>query len=389
MTEHFNATQSGTNTPGQGWSGMDAVIALAARWRTLVVAPLAIGLSALGYTYLVDPTFTAKTTFIPPQQQQNAAASALASLGAAAALAGNAAGLRSPADQYLGFLQSTTINNRIIERFKLRESYGKEFLVDTRKVLESRVQFSLAKKEGLISIEVDDHDPQRAADMANAYVVELRRLGTELVLTEAQQRRAFFESQLKQTRDKLIAAQVALQGSGLTAGAIKSEPKAAAESYSKLRAEVTAAEVRLQAMRGYLNESATEFRQAELALSALRSQLHKTEVNTPPSSDSADYISKYRDFKYYEALFDLFGRQYELARVDESREGAVIQVVDIATKPERKSKPKRALTAILSTAITLILLCCYFVGRAAWAQSELDPNVAAQRRKLRSALSRA
>ncbi len=177
-----------------------------------------------------------------------------------------------------------------------------------------------------------------------------------LALTEAQQRRVFFEAQLKQTRDRLTQAQQALQASGFNPGALKAEPKAAADSYAKLQAEVTAAEVRLQTMRRSLADTAPEVQQQLAQLDALRAQLGKVEATTP-SDGGPDYISKYRQFKYEETLFDLFSRQYELAKLDESREGSLIQVVDPATPPERKSKPKRAIVALVDHTGQLLRVC--------------------------------
>jgi uncharacterized protein involved in exopolysaccharide biosynthesis len=185
-------------------------------------------------------------------------------------------------------------------------------------------------------------------------VDELRRLTSMLALTEAQQRRVFFEQQLGQTRDKLAAAQVALQEGGFSAGALKAEPRAAAESYAKLRAEVTAAEVRLQTIRRSLADNAPEVQQQLSLVSALRAELQKLEASSDVAREPG-YVGRYREFKYQETLFDLFARQFELARLDESREGVLIQVVDVATPPERKSKPKRTLVAIVTTVVTALL----------------------------------
>jgi len=368
----------------------DALLALAAHWKRLIVLPLLIGLAALGWAFWTKPVFTAKTSFIPPPQQQSAAASALASLGsAAAALAGSTGGLRTPADQYAGLLQSETVARRIIEKFHLREVYEKEFFVDTKRILDAKVNVSIAKKEGIISIEVDDTDPQRAADMANAYVAELQRLTSSLALTESQQRRSFFEKQLKQTKQDLTDAQQALQQAGVTAGVLKAEPKAAVEQYAKLKAQVTATEIQVQSLRGYMSESSAEYKQATLQLFAMREQLSKLERDSQaPAEESAAYISKYRQFKYQETLFDLFSRQYELARLDEMREGAAMQVVDPAVRPERKSKPKRALIAIYATLFAFVVLAAFTVGRAVFRKSGENTETAEQRRALLRALRR-
>jgi len=352
----------------EGVSLFELMAVLAQHLKLLIAAPLLAGLAALGITYLIAPTFTAATTFLPPQQQQSAAASALAALGPLAGLAG-AAGVRTPADQYVALMQSVTVSDRIIEQFKLMQEYDAKFRQDARKELASNVRIAVGKKDGLITVEVDDKSPQRAADIANRYVDELRRMTSTLAITEAQQRRAFFERQLVQTRDKLTAAQQALQASGFSQGALKAEPKAAAEGYARLRAEVTAAEVRLQTMRGNLVDDTPEVRQQQAMLSALRSQLSKLE-QAGDAVGGPDYVGKYREFKYQETLFELFARQYELARVDESREGALIQVVDVAAPPEKKSKPKRAITAAATTVATLLLLIAFVFIRNSWRQRQ-------------------
>ena len=242
------------------------------------------------------------------------------------------------------------------------EAYESKFRVDARKDLSKNVRISLGKKDGLINVEVDDTNPQRAADIANRYVDELRRVTAGLAVTEAQQRRMFFEQQLQQSRERLVQAQQALQASGFNPGALKAEPKAAAEGYARLKAEVTAAEVRLQVTRGTFADGAPEVQQQMNVLAALRKQLASTEQSTS-NSGNGDYVSRYREFKYQEALFELYTRQFEVARVDESREGALIQVVDHATPPEKSSGPRRASIAAVATLFVFAALMLWVVFR--------------------------
>ena len=335
---------------------------LLVQWRLIVGSAFAAGLLALGVAFLLPPVYTARTVILPPQQQQSSASAALSSLGALAGLAGGAAGLKSPADQYVAMMQSVTVSNRIIDQFKLIEVYESKFRVDAQKELSEKVRIVSGKKDGLITIEVDDVSPERSAAMANSYVEALRSLTTTLAVTEAQQRRVFFELQLEKTKEKLTQAQVALQGSGFNSGALKAEPKAAAEGYAKLRAEVTAGEVRLQALRGMLADNAPEITQLQATLGALRSQLARFETGSSQKND-ADYIGRYREYKYHETLFDLFARQYELARVDESREGALIQVLDVATAPERRRKPKRGLIAAGMALLVAFMMSVWVLKR--------------------------
>lgn len=364
---------------------LDLAVPLAARLRLLVLGPILAGVMALGISYLIAPTFTARTLFLPPQQQQNIAASALASLGALSGLAGTVGGIKSPIDQYVALMQSRSVADRMIDEFELMSVYDEEYRSEARKKLAKNVRMVAGKKDGLISVEVDDEDPGRAAQMANRYVDELRRLSTQLVLTEAQQRRSFFESEVAKTRERLAKTQTELQASGFTPGALKAEPRAAAETYARLRAEVTAAEVRLQTLRRGRADTSPEVQQQQTLLIALRDALSKMEANTGAAPETG-YIGKYRDFKYQETLFELFSRQYELARLDESREGGLIQVVDVATPPDRKSSPKRAIIAVVTTLVSFLLLMGAVMARHWLKVASANPSTARKLDSLGAAL---
>ncbi|MFT3664761.1 Wzz/FepE/Etk N-terminal domain-containing protein [Piscinibacter sp.] len=326
---------------------------LAARGRLIGAATLLGALIGLVIAFLVPKWYTSKTVFLPPQQQQSSAAAAISQLGALAGLAGGLANVKSPADQYVALMESATISNRIIDRFELLKVYDVEFRQDARKQLKNNVRITVGKKDGLIAVEVDDREPARAAAMANAYVEELREMTNGLAVSEAQQRRMFFEQQLNDTKKRLASAQSALEESGISQGALKVEPKTAAESYARLRAQATAAEVKLQTLRRMLADNTPEVAQQQAALAALREQLARAERQDSRGNDS-DYVNKYREFKYQEALFEIFVKQYELAKVDESREGALIQVVDPALPAERKAGPKRAFITVAAALAALL-----------------------------------
>ena len=330
--------------------------------KLLILVPLAAGLLALGITFLTPPTFTATTKFMPPQQQQSAAAAMLQNLGALGGLAGATGALKNPLDQYVAFVKSRTLQDALIDRFNLAERYDEKYRHDTRKTLEKNTAVA-AGKDGLITIDLDDKDPIVAAQIANAYVEELGKMLNRLAVTESQQRRVFFEKQLVVAKDNLVKAEQGLKSSGVNSSALKASPQAAVEGLARLKASIAAQEVKLASMRGYLTESSPDFKQALTELFALRAQLTRAEKDEPTSRGDSDYIAKYREFKYNETLFELFAKQYEMAKVDESREGAVIQVVDVAVAPERKSKPKRAIIAALVSLFAGVALLAIFAIR--------------------------
>ena len=356
--------------------------------RLLVLGPLLVGLAALGISFAVAPTFTATVKFLPPQQQQSAAASMLASLGGLGGIAGAAAGLKNPADQYLAFMKSNSVQDALIERFKLQERYETKFKVDTRTALTGSTRAS-SGKDGLITVEIDDKDPKFAADLANAHVDELQKLLAKLAVTEAQQRRMFFEKQLGQVKDKMIAAEQALRATGVSGSALKSNPTAAVAGVAALQAQVTAQEVKVGAMRGYLADTAPDFKQAMNELASLRAQLAKQEKDQPAATGQGDYVAKFREFKYQETLVELFAKQFEMAKVDESREGAVIQVLDAAQPPEKKSKPKKALIAIIATLASGFALLLFVFIRQALRNASQDGESAQKMAALKTSWRKA
>ena len=367
------------------FSLLDLLQVVADNLRLLVLVPLVTGLLALGVTFAIPPTYTATTKFMPPQQQQSGAAAMLAGLGALGGLAGAAGGLKNPADQYVAFVKSRSVQDALIDRFNLTERYDQKFKQDTRLMLEKNVQIA-AGKDGLITIDADDKNAEFSAQLANAHIEELGKLLNRLAVTEAQQRRVFFEKQLSNAKDNLVKAEQALKSSGVNSSALKASPAAAVEGLAKLKAAVTAQEIKLASMRGYLAESAPDFKQAQTELSAMRGQMARAEKEEPASSGDSDYIAKFRDFKYFETLFELFAKQYEMARIDESREGAIIQVVDTAVAPERKSKPKKVLTALVATLAAGFAMLLFVFIRQAWRNARTNPATAQRLSAIKASL---
>ena len=356
--------------------------------RLLVLGPLFCGLAALGISFAVTPTFTAKTQFLPPQQQQSAAASMLASLGALGGMAGQATGIKSPADQYVAFMKSVSVQDALIERFKLIDRYDVKLKSDARLELSNNIRIA-SGKDGLISVEVEDKDPQFAADLANSHVEELRKLLGRLAVTEAQQRRLFFEKQLELNKENLSKADLALKASGINSSVLKSSPSSAVESVARLKAGISVQEVKLGSMRNYLTEGSPDFKQALSELSSLKAQLAKAEKDEPASLGASDYVARYREFKYQETMFELFVKQFELAKVDESREGAVIQVLDFAQPPERKAKPKKAMISIIAALASGFALLLFVFVRSALKNASQDEETKFKLSALRGSWQRA
>lgn len=332
------------------------------RRRLLAAATIAFAAIGAGISLLITPTFTAKASFLSPQQQ-GATSAALAALGGlAGGLAGAAGGLKTPSDQYVSLMESVRITDAIIDRFKLMEVYGVKFRDDARSTIAKKAKFSPSKKDSFIYVEVEDESPTRAAAMANSYIEELQRLTSSIALTEAQQRRMFFEQQLAQTKAQLTKMQAALGSAGFDAGAMSADAKATGDLYAKAKASVNSAQIELDSLRRSRTENAPEVLRQRTIVEGLSAQLRQLERPTGKDS-SAAYVSTYRDYKYQEMLLEINAKQFEAAKMDEAREGALIQVIDVAQPPERRSKPKRVSMTIMFAIFGLLFSSLFVLWR--------------------------
>lgn len=274
------------------------------------------------------------------------------------ALAGSS--MRNPADMYIGILESRTIADHLIGKFNLQQLYKTKKMEDTRTALKRNSRF-LASKDGLIHITVDDHDPNRASEMANAYVDELYSMNSHLAITEAAQRRVFFDQELADEKNALTIAENDLKQTAEKTGVVQlgGQAESLVVALARLRAEIASREVQLSSMRTFATDQNPEAVRIQEEINSLRDQLSKLEgdprnpqlstLGIPAGRVPAitlEYLRKLREVKYHESLFELLSKQYEAARIDEAKAAPIIQVVDRAVPPDKKSGPHRLLITL-------------------------------------------
>ncbi len=319
--------------------------------------------------FALPQEYTATVTILPPQggsSMSSMLASQLEGMGSAVSgMAGSMLGMKNVNEMYVAMLKSRSVEDAVIQRYGLQSEYRKNYLADTRKALEKHTQIDGSTKDGLIRLNFWDRDPNRAAEVANGYIKQFRDLSQHLAITEASQRRAIFQAQLDKTKTDLENADEALKRTQLSTGMVQVDGQARAmiDSAARLRAQIVAKEVQIQAMRSYAGDENPALTQAQTELDGLRAQFDKLVGSKGGSADDVflpkgavpeaglEYVRRLRDVKYYEAIFEVLARQLEIAKLDEAREGAFIQVVDPAVAPEEKSFPKRGLLTIAGLAV--------------------------------------
>lgn len=372
---------------------LDYFIVLARRKRFVLYFTLAVAVITVGLSLLMTTFYQATVRIMPPQQGQSFASAMLEQLGGLAPLLGAAGGkdlLKNPNDLYIAMLRSRTVADDLIDRFSLMTRYHATLREDARKHLAGLSEIGSAK-DGTISVAVEDPDPKVSAAIANAYVNELEKLTQTLAVTDASKRRIFFEREVKTANEQLEAAEEELKKTELETGIIQidSQSKVAFQAYADLRAQAAMTEIEIQSMEVYATPENPDLVRLQRQLGALRSQIAGMEKGQggPPVADMAlekvpekkkKYLDKFREVTYRNALVQLMLKQYEAARVDEAKDFALIQTLDAAQPPERKSRPHRGIICISFTLLGFLVACLWVYLSDGVQRAKEDPQYLAR-----------
>lgn len=382
-------TASELDSSAQDVHLLDILILLSKRRKFIFQFTLGVAIAAAITVLLIPSRYTAETVVLPPGQNSSTSSALLSQIGGGAlgSLASGSLGIKNTGDMYVSLFRGRAIEDSLVQRFGLMQKYHEKRLSDARREFEKNSTVVLGVKDGLIRISVTDRDPKLAADIANGYVDEFRKLSASLAISEASQRRAFFQQQLLEANENLAAAEEAMKHTEQSTGILQidSQAKSLIESAAILRGQIAAQEVELQGMTSYATEKNPQVVTAEQRLLALKAQLAKLSgTDSNPGSDimvpkgnipeaGIEYIRKLRDVKYYETIAELIAKQFEMAKLDEAREGAIIQVSDVAVPPDKKSSPHRSLLVVLMTLIAFVIAVLWALSAARWRQTLSDP----------------
>jgi tyrosine-protein kinase Etk/Wzc len=373
--------------PESETSLLDTLALLAGYKLFLVRFVVGAALLATVLAFVLPERYEAQIVLLPPPQGSSIASALLGQvgnlggLGSLASLGGLS--MKTPADMDVSFLTSRTVEDAMIRRFNLMSEYKVKSMSAARKALERRTAVVAGTKDGLIRLTMEDGNPQRAAELANGYLDEFRKLSATLAITEAARRRLFFEKELHQAKDDLTAAEEAMRQTQQSTGVLQidSQAKALIESVAVLRGQVVAKEVQIQSMRSFAAEDNPELLLAKQQLAALQSQLeHLAGSTSDPGSDivlsksrvtgaGLEYLRKFRELKYRETVFELLAKELEIAKLDEAREGEIVQVVDAAVPPDKRSFPPRILIMVAGTILACFAAVSWILLRESWSRT--------------------
>jgi tyrosine-protein kinase Etk/Wzc len=353
-------------------------IARNARFIGIVVAcALLVGVVV---SFLLPIWFTSTAKIMTPQEPQSSASLLMSQLmnsgaGSLLSASGSSLGLKNPNDKYIGLLNSRPIEDAIINKFGLIKVYRVSDMTKARQKLAANTRV-VSEKSGFIAVSVTDRDRIRAAEIANSYIDQLRLATKTIAVTEASQRRLFYEDQLDDSREELVAAEAAfqkVQQNGMVE--LDAQSKTLITGLADLRARAAAKQVEVKVLRSYSTDNNPEVQLAENELSSIQGEIARMEHRSQGSDPEAfglqdvahsglDYLRAQHELRYRQTLFDLLVRQYDAAKLDESKGAAVIQVVEPAIASERRSSPHRIAVILMFVALGIAGSCAYLIARA-------------------------
>jgi tyrosine-protein kinase Etk/Wzc len=347
---------------------LDLLIALGQEKWTLIIVTFLAALTGVVVSLTTPATYVSRTSIMPSQQSGGgggglASLGSLAGLGGLGALSNMATGIKSSDEMFIALMRSQSVQSALIEQFKLKERYGARNTEEARQALTVNVSILADKKSGLLFIDAQDKDPDFAAQLANAQVKELNVILSRLAVTEAQQRRAYYEQQIVKTQTKIpqleLEYKYAQKSAGLEVASMLLEA-------GTLPGQIAAKELQLQVLSRFATAQNPDLKRLAVEISALRAQMARYELsNTEPKTNTplmsgqvaenakTNSVQKatqaYNTLKIQEALLDSYVKQLELAKVDEAKEGPAVQVVDEARPPEMRAKPERKKLVLVYT----------------------------------------
>jgi len=361
-------------------------------------------LASILIAFLIPARYQSLTRLMPPDSQSSSGLGMLALMagrggaagGGAAGLggiAGDLLGVKSSGALFVGILGSETVQDRLIDEFQLMNIYHDRKIEDARKDLAEHTEVSEDRKSGIITIDVTDHDPNRAAAMGKAYVGELDRLVAQVSTSSARRERIFLEGRLEKVKEDLDLAaknfsQFASKNSAID---IPAQGKAMVEAAAVLQGHLIAAQSELSGLEQIYTDNNVRVRAAQARVNELQKKLNEMgSAGTQGGSQSENslfpsirklpllgvtYADLYRETKIQETVYELLTQQYELAKVQEAKEIPTVKVLVAALVPTKKSFPPRILIVLLGTMLGITLAMMWILGKTQWdLVAESDPR---------------
>lgn len=355
------------------------------KFKILFAVILVTGLTAL-YVLKLPNVYTAKAVFLPPKQSASAISGIASQLSSLPLLTGglDLAGEIDPFDVLLAHLRKEENLWKAIEKFDFRKRYGLETApkIDVEKSYLVNLEIERVEATGLVNLRFTDQSPELTRDVVNFNLDLLQAISRENVTTTNRKKKEFIEKRLQEVKQELEASENALMEFQMKHGilAIESQAGATVRAVSELHTEILVNQVKLDVQKKLgVSDNHPELKRLVLEIKTLNDKLLAVqngqtvmnfdpeigEVNQPLTYIPLDRLPQVRveierlsrTKLVAQEVFKVLSQEYEMAKLDASKDQEVIEIIERARVPEKKSGPSRTRACALALVLSTFVFC--------------------------------
>ncbi|WP_084578926.1 capsule biosynthesis protein [Sphingomonas azotifigens] len=282
-------------------------------------------------------------------------------LGGFAALLG---GGKQPIDLYLAIARGREVTDAVIAQLKLVDRYGSA----------RQAQLAVAKKVdihsltgGVIEIEARTHDPQEAQALTQAHVAAITARLNALQRERLARKQAIVRERFAGASARVAAAETALDTFRRQNRLAEPEAQLGAELSLRagLQAQLQAKLVEMETLGQFQGPDNPQLRALQSEVASLRAQIARSAAPSEGaagpnvaglSAITSAYLNRYRDYRFAQALFEVYSRASEEVAVESltAESASDVQVIE-AARVDADAKFNISAVALLALVLALAL----------------------------------
>ncbi len=352
-------------------------LAVLVRWRrTILVTCLTVSVATAGVSLIMTPVYRTSAVLFPPSESQG-------TLGISAILEKLPVGMLGmgesgvSATEFVPVLKSQRVAEAIIRRFNLQEAYQVDTREELLQMVDDRLEVELSREQ-FLTVSYEAETPERAAEIANAFVEELDLALRHRREQQARDLRRYLEKRLAQAERSVIEAEQAYNAFQKEHSAIdvESQTKAQIDAYSSLITSTLGEMIiRREIAALQMNPDNSRVRQLDIEIEGAKEALDGILGGVRPDSsvraarDLPDImlpmdripdlglqaLRHMREMEIRNLIYQFVLQEYEKSSFEEKKETSVVVVLDPAVPPDFRSRPRRALMVVTAAGLSLLL----------------------------------
>ena len=352
----------------------------------LIKNVLIVAVLASIFALIIPKTYKSTAVLMPPKSQSDQ--------GILSNIEGLAFGdfLSTSSDEVsntiFAILKSRTMMEHIVNKIGLIQRYESDNLEEAVKSLRNNLSFEHLE-EGTISISANVHTSwisneqgeivarNLSTEIVNSILSKLDKVNKSLQIDEARYHRLFMEKRYNESVSHLETAEEKLRLFQIKHNTLDlaEQIRAAIRVGAEIKSQILIDEVKLGILNKTYKTDHPAIAKLNMEIAELENQLSELDYNASKSANSNNLFPQYsevpnlemellrlkREVEIQSKLYAFLTQQYEESKIQEARDTPTIQILDDASLPIKRFKPKRTIMVIGYSLIAFVLSALYVI----------------------------